>query len=87
MQLLDESTLFGTDDIFIGSHVSYTIIDWLMHNNARDEITLRFISFFNRYLLYVLSFMSFVLPFFTVVRIAVFYRFLIVCLSFFSVIF
>jgi len=26
MQLLDESPLFGTDDVFIESHVSYTII-------------------------------------------------------------
>jgi len=38
VQLLDESLLF--DDVSIGSHVSCTIIDWLMHNNARDEITL-----------------------------------------------
>jgi len=65
VQLLDESLLFGTD-VFIDSHVSYIIIDWLSHNNARDEITLRFISFFffKRYLLYVLSFISSVLPFF-----------------------
>jgi len=27
VQLLDESPLFGTDDVSIGSHVSYTIID------------------------------------------------------------
>jgi len=45
VQLLDESPLFGTDDVSIRSHVSCTIIDWLTHNNARDEITLRFISF------------------------------------------
>jgi len=59
VQLL-ESPLLSTDDVFIGSHVSYKIIDWLMHNNTRDEITLRFISFFQPFL----SFMSFVLPFF-----------------------
>jgi len=94
-----------------------TIIDWLTHNNARNEITLRFISFFKRYLLYVchlcrsycssLLFMSFVLPFFAVhypsycrflsfmsfvlsffaVRIDIFFIVLLVCLSFFSVIF
>jgi len=44
VQLLDESPLFGTN-VSIGPHVSYTIIDWLMYNNTRDEITLRFISF------------------------------------------
>jgi len=27
--LLDESPLFGTDDVSIGSHVLYRIIDWL----------------------------------------------------------
>jgi len=47
MQLLNELPLFGTDDISIGSHVSCTIIDWLTHNNARNEFTLRFISFLN----------------------------------------
>jgi len=47
MQLLDESPLFATDDVSIEFHVSYTIIDWLTHNNARNEITLRFISFLN----------------------------------------
>jgi len=26
VQLLDESPLLGTDDVFIGSHISYTII-------------------------------------------------------------
>jgi len=41
VQVLNESPFFDTDDVFIGSHVSYTIIDWLMYNNARDEITLR----------------------------------------------
>jgi len=46
VQLLDESPLFGTD-VSIGSHVSCTIIDWLTHNNARDEITLQFILFLN----------------------------------------
>jgi len=45
VKLLDELPLFDTDDVFIGSHVLYTIIDWLMHNNARDEI-IQFISFF-----------------------------------------
>jgi len=70
VQLLDELPFLSTDDIFIGSHVSYTIIDWLMHNNARDKITLRFISFFKRFL----SFMSFILPFFIVyIHIAVFF--------------
>jgi len=45
-QLLDKSPLFSTDDVFIESHVSYTIIHWLTHNNMRDKITLWFISFF-----------------------------------------
>jgi len=40
VQLLDELPLFGTDDIFIGSHVSFTIIGWLMYNNACNKITL-----------------------------------------------
>jgi len=72
VQLLDES-LFGNDDIFIVSHVSYTIIDWLMHNNARDEITLRFITFFNRFCRLCRLYCHPLL--FAVVRIAVFYRF------------
>jgi len=79
VQLFDESPLFGTDDVFIGSHVSYTIIDWLMHNNARDEIKLRFISFFScfcRSYCRSLSFMAFVLSF-TAIRIAVF----VVCIA------
>jgi len=46
VQLLDESPLFDTDDVSIGSHVSCTIIDWLTHNNAR-KIILRFILFLN----------------------------------------
>jgi len=59
VQLLDESPLFGTDDVSIGSHVSCTIIDWLTHNNARDDITLQFISFFKPFLSFVLPFLSF----------------------------
>jgi len=84
VQLFNESPLFGTDNIFIGSHVSYTIIDWLTHNNTRDKITLRFISFFQPFL----SFMSFVLPFFAVhivVRIAIFLSFMSFIMPFFAV--
>jgi len=85
---LFELPFFGTDNVSVGSHVSYTIIDWLMHNDARDKITLRFISFsFKRYLLYILLFMSFILPFFIVyvVRILVFLSFMSFVLPFFAV--
>jgi len=67
VQLLDESPLFGTDDVFIGlvlPHVSYTIIDWLMHNNARYEIT-TICFIFKRYLLFC-RLLSFILPFFVI---------------------
>jgi len=98
VQLLDESPLFDTDDVSIGSHILCTIIDWLSHNNVRDEITVWFISFFFKcYLLYVLSFMSFVLSFFIVYVVCIvvlscslpfvlpfFLSFLIVCLLFSS---
>jgi len=40
MQLLNELPPLDNNDIFIGSHVSHTIIDWLTHNKARNEITL-----------------------------------------------
>jgi len=60
------SPLFGTDDLSIGSHVSGTFIDWLTHNNARDEITLRFILFLNVICCTFISFMSFVLSFFVI---------------------
>jgi len=46
VQLFDESPSLDADNIFIGSHVSHTIIDWLTHNNARNEIILRFIYLF-----------------------------------------
>jgi len=79
VQLLDESSPLGTGDVSIGSHVSCTIIDWLTHYNARDKITLRFISFSLFVICYVvfvfLSFMSFVLPFFIV--------FYVVCIAVF----
>jgi len=64
VQLLDELPLLALTMFFIGSHISYTIINWLMHNNACDEIRLRFISFFSHRSF--LSFMSFVMLFFEV---------------------
>jgi len=53
------------------SHVSHTIIDWLTHNNARNEIALRFISFFSRFCHLCHSYCCFLLSF-VAVRIAVF---------------
>jgi len=67
VQLLDESPLFGTDDVFIGSHVRLQLsISWYIIMRA---IKLHYDLFH-----FCHSFCRF-------------YRFLIVCLSFFSVIF
>jgi len=51
VQLLDETPFLGTDNVSIGSHFVHNY--WLSRNNARDEITLRFISFLTVFVVYV----------------------------------
>jgi len=65
VQLIDESSLFGTDDVSIESHVSQLLIGYRIITHAM-KLHYDLFFFFKRYLLYVLSFMSFVLPFFAV---------------------
>jgi len=90
VQLLDE-LLFGTHDVFIGRFISCFVHNYRLADATRAmKLHYNLFHFLKRYLLYVLSFMSFVLPFFFVVYVICrFLSFLIVavCLSFFSVIF